>query len=430
MITASIGVAILLLIAFLGFPLGFAMIVVGVCGFALLRGVNPALEMAGQTILDLATSSEFGSLPLFILMGIFVYRSGISDKLYQTAQAWLGHYRGGLAMATVVACGGVAAVTGSSLATTATMARVSIPPMRKYGYSGGLAAGAVASGGTLGMLIPPSTPLLVYGILTNQHIGKLFIAGIIPGILLMLLFVGAIIIVALTRPQMCGVGERAEFSAKMRTLLSVWPVILMFCGILAGIYLGVFTASEAGGVGAVCALIFAMSLGRLSFRDFIESLVEAGRTTAMLFSVGFGALIINNFVVVAGMPNELVAWIESMRYSPTMVIVALAVIYLLLGTVFDGIALILLTVPIFFPVIMKLGVDPIWFGVFVVINAEISVISPPVGMNVFLVKSMFPEIDIWEIFNGTWPFFFAALVLLAIVVVWPQTVTFLPGMMR
>ncbi len=430
MTISLIGVAILLTIAFLGFPLGFAMIVVGVGGFAYLRGTGPALEMAGQTILDLATSTEFASLPLFILMGIFTHRSGISDKLYETAQAWLGHLRGGLAMATVVACGGVAAVTGSSLATTATMARVSLPAMRHYGYSGGLAAGAVASGGTLGMLIPPSTPLLIYGILTNQHIGKLFIAGIIPGIILVFLFVGAIFVLTRLRPNMSRVAPPAPFNQKVSTLLRVWPVLLMFSGILAGIYFGIFTASEAGGVGAVCALIFALSLGKLSFRSFISALVEAGQTTAMLFCVGFGALIVNNFVVVAGMPSDLVGWIEAADFTPVMVIVALAIIYLLLGTVFDGVALILLTVPIFFPVILKLGVDPIWFGVFVVINAEISVISPPVGMNVFVVKSMFPEIDLWEIFNGTWPFFFAALILLVIVIIWPSTVTWLPSMMR
>jgi len=429
--TASlIGIAALCLLGFLGFPLGFTMVAVGFVGFGLVRAWGPALETVGQTVLDLSMSSEFSALPLFVLMGAFIHRSKISDDLYLAAHAWLCHLRGGLAMATVLACGGLAAVTGSSLATTAMMARVAMPPMQRYGYANSLAAGSIASGGTLGMLLPPSTSLLIYGILTNQHVGKLFIAGIVPGIALIGLFMLAIGIVTRLRPEVAKIAPPVGAADRWRATARVWPVLALFFGILGGIYFGVFTPSESGGIGATGALAFAWFRGKLDRKVLFEALVEAGRTTAMLFAVGFGALVINNFVTVAGMTNELVAWVKSLEVAPVVVVVMLGLLYLLLGTVFDGIALILLTVPVFFPVVAALGYDLIWFGIFVVIMAEISVISPPVGMNVFVMRSLYPEISLWEVFNGTWPFFFAALVLAGLVIAFPGAVMWLPGMMK
>lgn len=430
MTLSLVGIAALLLVAFLGFPLGFAMVAVGFAGFGLARGWSPALEMVGQTVLDLAMSADFASLPLFVLMGVFVHRAGISDSLYAAAQAWIGHLRGGLAMATVLACGGLAAATGSSLATTATMARVAMPAMRRYGYSNGLAAGSIASGGTLGMLLPPSTSLLVYGILTSQHIGKLFVAGILPGLVLIVLFMMAVRVVVQLQPGSVKVASRAAWGERFGALGGVWPVLVLFGAIMVGIYMGVFTASESGAVGAVGALAFALYRRGLNWRNFVASLVDAGTTTAMLFTVGFGALIINNFVAVAGLPGELVAWIRNLELSPTVFLLTLTLLFLLLGTVFDGIAMILLTVPVFYPVTIALGHDPIWFGIFVVIMAELSVISPPVGMNVFVIRAMYPDIGLWEVFNGTWPFFFAALVLVALIVAFPAAVLWLPSFMK
>lgn len=430
MTISLIGIAALCALGFLSFPLGFTMVMVGFIGFGVARAWQPALETVGQTVLDLSMSSEFAALPLFILMGAFVHRSKISDDIYVAAHAWLCHLRGGLAMATVLACGGLAALTGSSLATTAMMARVAMPPMRRYGYANSLAAGAIASGGTLGMLLPPSTSLLIYGILTNQHIGKLFIAGILPGVGLILLFMAAIGIVTRLRPDIARVAPPSNWRERWAATAKVWPVLALFFGILGGIYFGVFTPSESGGIGATGALAFALYRRALDWDRFIGALVEAGRTTAMLFTVGFGALIINNFVTVAGMTNELVAWVRALEVAPVVVILALTAIYLALGTVFDGVALMLLTVPVFFPVVAALGYDLIWFGIYVVIMAEISVISPPVGMNVFVVRTMYPDIGLWEVFNGTWPFFFAAMVLAALVIAFPQAVLWLPGYMK
>lgn len=429
--TASLlGIGILLAFAFTGFPLGFTMVAVGFVGFVAMRGWDPGLETVGQTVLDLSMSSEFSALPLFILMGTFVHRSGISDELYAAAHAWVCHLRGGLAMATIMACGGMAAATGSSLATTATMARVAMPAMRRYGYANSLAAGSIASGGTIGMLLPPSTSLLIYGILTNQHIGKLFIAGIVPGVVLIALFMLAVALVLRVRPELARVAPRESWRRRASATARIWPVLVLFGGILIGIYLGIFTPSESGGIGAVGALAFAVYRRALSPRAFVAALVEAGRTTAMLFTVGFGALVLNNFVNVAGMTSELVAWIRALDVAPVVIILALTVIYLILGTVFDGIALMLLTVPVFFPVVAALGYDLIWFGIYVVILAEISVISPPVGMNVFILRTLYPELDLWEVFNGTWPFFFAALVLVGLVIAFPGAVLWLPTLMK
>lgn len=332
-------------------------------------------------------------------------------------------------MATILACGGLASVSGSSLATTATMARVAMPPMKRYGYADTLAAGSIAAGGTLGLLIPPSMSLLVYGILTNQHIGKLFIAGIVPGLLLILLFVATIAVMTRLRPDLAAVAPRASLRTSLALTARVWPVLGLFLVILGGIYLGVFTASESGGIGAVGALAFALSRRNLDWTGLVDSLVEAGCTTAMLFTVGFGALVINNFVNIAGMTGELVAWIRALEISPLAVMLVLVAIYLALGTVFDGIAMILLTVPLFFPVVAELGYDLIWFGVLVTILAEIAVISPPVGMNVFVLRAMYPSLDLWTAFRGIWPFFVADLVLVAIVIAFPAVVLWLPSLM-
>ena len=390
MTESLIGFAVLLLVVFLGFPLGFAMVMVGFFGFGYIRGWEPALETVGQLILDFSMSYSFSVLPLFVLMGTFVYRAGLSEDLYDASNAWLGHYKGGLAMATVAACGGFSAVSGSSVATAATMAKVAMPSMRRYGYNENLAAGTIAAGGTMGILIPPSIALVIYGIIVEEDVGKLFIAGIVPGILTILIYIAVIKALITVRPGLGPRGPWTPWRDRVRALKGVWGIIALFVLVLGGIYLGVFTPTEAGGIGAVGAMAFAISRRKMGWRGFFSALVEAGQTTTMVFSVAFGAVILSNFMNISGLPNQIVDWVNSLEVAPITVIVVICLIYVALGCVFEGIGMILLTVPIFFPVVQSLGFDLIWFGIVVIMVTEISLITPPIGMNVFVVYGGLP----------------------------------------
>lgn len=420
----------LLILAFIGLPLGFSMMVVGFIGFWTVRGVIPAQEMVGQQIIDLAMNQGFSVLPLFLLMGAFVYRAALSNDIYDAAHAWLGHFRGGLSMTTVTACAGFAAVSGSSVATAATMAKVSIPPMRQYNYSDSFAIGSVAAGGTIGILIPPSAAMIIYGILTEVDVGKMFIAGIFPGILTVLVYI--LVIVGVTRiwPNAGPPGERTPMAKRWRTLYRIWGLLLLFLLVLGGIYFGVFTPTEAGGIGAAGALIFAILRRKLSLRGFIESLAEAGRTTAMVFSVAFGAMIFNQFVNISGLPGAVVTQVQALNLSTVEVILIICLFYVALGCVVEGIGMILLTVPIFFPMISAMGINPIWFGIIVIMVTEISLITPPIGLNVFVMKSMLPEVPLNTIYKGIMPFFGGDLVRLGLVIAFPAIATFLPEVMH
>ena len=429
MTVSLIGFAALLLLAFVGFPLGFTMMLVGFVGFGVVRGWVPAVEVVIQQILDMALNYNFSVLPLFLLMGVFVYKAALAEDLYEATNAWLGHRRGGLAMATVAACGGFAAVSGSSVATAATMAKVAIPSMRKYNYADSLAAGTVAAGGTIGILIPPSAALIVYGILTEENIGALFVAGIIPGIITVALYI--LVISAVTRiwPALGPAAERSTWTARFKSLANVWGVIVLFLLVLGGILFGVFTATEAGGIGAAGALAFALFRRRMTWQVFADSLVEAAQTTATVFTVAFGALILNNFVTIAGLPDAIVAFINSLNVAPIVVILILLGIYVILGTVIEGLAMIFLTVPIFVPVVESLGFNLVWFGIVMVMVVEISLITPPIGLNVFVMKSMLPDVELATIFKGIVPFFMADIVRLMLVVFLPGMVLFLPGLL-
>jgi C4-dicarboxylate transporter DctM subunit len=428
--TASlIGFAALLFICFLGFPLGFAMVAVGFVGFGLVRGFEPAVATVGTEILDFSMSYSFSALPLFILMGAFVFRAQLAEDMYDTANAWLGHYRGGLAMATVAACGGFAAVSGSSVATAATMAKVALPQMRRFGYADHLAAGSIAAGGTIGILIPPSIALIIYGILTESDIGRLFIAGIIPGILTVVLYILVIRLTTALNPEIGPRGPKVAWLGRFKSLGRIWGIVLLFLFILGGIYIGVFTPSEAGGIGAVGALAFAIFRRKMSWSIFVESLIEAGRTTVLVFSVAYGAIIFSNFINIAGMPDAIVVFVNELNVAPIGVMLTILAIYILLGTVFEGIGMIQLTVPIFFPIVENLGFDLIWFGIVVIMVTEISLITPPVGMNVFVLKSMLPDVSLWTIFRGIGPFFAADIVRLGLVVFFPPIALWLPSLM-
>ena len=429
MIESLVGFAALLMLAFVGLPLAFSMLLVGTLGFMLERNLGAAYSMVGQQILDFSTNYSLTVLPLFILMGTFVHRAKMSEELYDSANAWLGHHRGGLAMATVAACAGFAAVSGSSLATAATMSKVAMPPMRRFKYADSLAAGTIAAGGTLGILIPPSVPMVIYGILTEVDIGKLFIAGVVPGILLVFLYFSAISLLTRWKPEMGPPGEKVDWPNRWRSLGKVWGVLVLFLIVLGGIYVGVFTPTEAAAIGAAGAMIFAMARGKLGVRAMIDSLIDAGRISAMIFMVAFGALVFSNFINLAGLPNAMVDWINSLEVSPIGVILAICLIYVVLGCVFDSLAMILLTIPIFFPIVETLGIDGVWFGIIVIIVVEIGLITPPIGMNVFMVKTVLGDVTIWTVFSGVWPFLVATLVGLALIIAFPQIALFLPELM-
>ena len=429
MAEALIGLAAVLVVAILRLPLGFTMAAVGFVGFATVRGPGAAVETVGQLILDFSMSYTFAILPMFVLMGAFVHRSGLSEDLYDASNAWLGHFRGGLSMATVAASAGFGAVCGSSVATAATMGRVAFPSMQRYGYDRGLAAGTIVAGGTLGILIPPSMSLVVYGFLTQQDIGRLFMAGLLPGVLTVLLYFGVVAVVTRARPELGPPGPKVSWQERITLTGKVFGVVVLFVLVLGGIYVGAFTPNEAGGIGAVGACLFALGCRRLGWRTFSASLIEAAETTGMVFSVAFGAIILSNFVNVAGLPEALSSRIIALELPALGVIFVICLVYILLGCVFDGLALLFLTVPVFAPIVQALGYDLIWFGIVVIIVSEIALITPPIGMNVFVLKSMNPDLSLRTIFKGIAPFLVADAVRLWLVLVFPGIALLLPRLM-
>ena len=434
-----IGFVLLLILAFAGIHLGVAMFLTGFFGFAVLRGFEASSSLAGTLIFDASMSYGFALLPLFLLMGNLVYRSKLSEDLYDTANAWMGHRPGGLAKATIAACGGFAAVCGSSIVTTTTMACVAMPSMRRYKYDDRLSTGAIAAGGTLGILIPPSVLLVFYGILTNSDIGKLFIAGIVPGLLSIISYFVVIDIMTRIKPELGPRGERVPMAGRIRSLKKVWGVVALFLFVLGGIYIGFVTPVEAGAIGAIGALLFALGRRLLSFADFHEALLQSVRTSAMLFFVIFGAQLFSAFINAADLPGQTLNWIQSLDLSAMGVMVIILLFYIAFGCVFSAFALVLLTVPVFFPLVSGLGLEVlfettpenvlIWFGIVIVVVVEIGQITPPIGMNVFVLKSMLPDVSLSTIFKGIIPFFGADLVRLAIIVLFPATVLVLPDYM-
>lgn len=429
MIEFVIAIGALLFLAGIGFPLGPALFFVGSVGFAILhpRGFDAAGTVAGQQILDLAANNQFSVLPLFILMGVFVTRSGIADNMYDAASKWLGHLRGGLALSTVAACGGMAAISGSSMATAATMTKVAVPAMRRYNYDKAFAAGTVAAGGTIGILIPPSTALIIYGLLAEVNIAQLFMAGLIPGAISILCYVIAIYVVGLVKPEWLPPAARASWADRLFALKDIWGIVLLFAIIMGGIFNGIFTASEGGGIGAAGALMIATLRGRMSLRILYESVLEAAKMTATVFAVGFGALMLNQFVNFSGAPGEILVFIEGLGIGTWGVIAVILCCYVVLGMIVDGPAMIFLTVPIFVPLIDSLplpipsDMKLVWWGIVTVVAVEISLITPPIGMNVFVISSMLPDVSLVQIYKGILAFFVADLVRLAIFVTMPIT---------
>lgn len=422
MTAALIGFGVLFLLAFAGVPLAFAMLLTGVGGFAIVRGLDPALGMLGQILVDASANYGMSVLPMFILMGLFVHKADISNELYDAANAWLGHLQGGLAHATVAACGLFAAISGSSIATAATMTRVAIPPMRRLGYHDRLSTGTVASAGVLGVLIPPSVPLVIFGLLTETDIRQLFIATIVPGILLLMLFAAAVWITVAVNPALGPRGHRLPVRQRFVALKGVWSTLLLFALVMGGLYGGVFTATECAGIGAAGALGIAVARRRMTWRALLECLVETARTTAMIFAIVFGALAFAHFVTLTGLTYELVTWIQASGFGVIGVLLTMVLIYLVLGALMEAMGLLLLTAPIFTAVAVEMGLSPVWFGIFAVMMIEIGMLSPPVGMNVFTVKSVLPEVGLATIFKGVMPFLAANLIAVAVIIAWPQLV--------
>lgn len=426
MIEALLGFVGIFALSLLRIPIGFAMGIVGFAGLGFLRNWNSAYSSATQTIYESGFNYVLSVIPLFILMGNLISRAGMSKELFDAAYACIGHWRGGLAHATVVASAGFGSVCGSSVATAATMAKVCYDPMKKLGYSDALAAGSIAAGGTLGILIPPSTVMVIYGIMTETNIGALFAAGMLPGILATALLLLAVAYTTWRDPNAGPPGPRTDWPARWRALRGVWGVTVLFVGSVGGIYFGVFTATEGAGVGAFGAFVFALIRRQLTVRVMLDILVESARTTSMLFVILIGALIFANFVNFTSLPADLKGFVEKFEVHPMLVMTAICVIYILLGTAMEELSMILLTVPLFFPLVVHLGFDPVWFGIIVVVVVEIGLISPPVGMNMFVVQTLLPNVSLRTVFRGVFPFVIADCVRLAILVAFPAISLWLP----
>jgi C4-dicarboxylate transporter DctM subunit len=430
MTEALIGLVAMLALSFLRVPIAFSMGLVGFAGLWWMRGLGPSMASATTVVYETGFQYTLSVVPLFILMGNFVTRAGMSKELYRAAYTFVGHLKGGLAMATVIACAGFGAICGSSIATAATMTRVAYPSMRDRGYSDELSAGAIAAGGTLGILIPPSTIMVIYGIMTETSIGKLFAAGVLPGILATALLCAGVRWITWRDPASGPAAERTSWAERLKALKDVWAVAALFVIVMGGIYGGVFTATEGAGIGAFGAFCFALARRALSLKGLLVVLIESARTTAMLFVILVGALIFANFVNYTTMPNDLKALVANYGLSPTAVMIGICAIYVILGTAMEELSMILLTVPVFFPLVVHLGFDPVWFGIIIVVVVQIGLISPPVGMNMFVVKSMLPRISTATIFRGVTPFVVAEVVLLGVLVAFPWISLVLPRLLK
>jgi tripartite ATP-independent transporter DctM subunit len=428
-LVAIAGFVVLFVLMLLRVPVGMAMGLVGVTGYAMIAGSGPALKLVGQTSMRTVTDYTFGVIPMFMLMGAFVSVSGVSRELFRAANAVIGHLRGGLGMATVLACGGFAAICGSSVATAATFSTVAYPEMRRYGYPQSFSAGVIAAGGTLGAMLPPSTVLAVYAVITQQDIGKLFMAGVFPGLLAMTMYVLTIVAIVAVAPRFLPSGERRPWSERREALLGVWPSLVLFAFVIGGLYGGFFTPTEAGGVGAGGAFLLGVARRKLNRRNIRSALLQATRTAAAVFTVLIGALLFGYFLTITQTPQKLTAFLTGLGIGKYGVLALIMVMYLGLGCLMDAMAMIILTVPIIFPVITQLGFDPIWFGVIIVMTVELGLIHPPVGMNVFVIKSVVYEVSFTTIFKGVIPFVVTDIVRLVILIAFPVIALWLPGRM-
>ncbi|MBP2548279.1 tripartite ATP-independent transporter DctM subunit [Neorhizobium galegae] len=423
-----IGCLLFLVLMFAGLPIAFAMALIGFIGTLSIIGVQPALSLLGQTFFDNGREYSLSVLPLFLMMGNFVVQSGVADDLYKAAHAWLRHRKGGLAIATILACGGFSSVCGSSLATAATMAKIALPSMRRYNYPDALSTASIAAGGTLGILIPPSVIFVFYGIIAQQDIGKLFLAGIIPGIIGMVGYTIAVMISVRARGLDLPTEEKLPLRDRLLATRGVSGALLLFAFVMGGIYLGVFTATESAGMGAAGAMALTVLKGRFRLKETFRTLYDTAKNTAMMFFILFGALTFTNYVNLSGMTGDLQAALSGFD-NPWAIIFIILAIYLVLGCLLESLSMITLTVPIFYPVVAAAGFDLIWFGVFVVVVTEISYITPPVGMNAFVLRSVVKDVPLSTIFRGLVPFVALDLVRILLLIFIPAMALFIPSRM-
>jgi len=428
-VTGIIGIIALFLFIFSRMPVGFVMAIIGFIGFGTLVSFDASMNLIAKDIYSVFGSYNLTVIPLFVLMGQLAYHSGISKRLFDAAYKFIGHWPGGLAIATIGACAGFAAICGSTNATAATMAAVALPEMKRYNYKPELATGVVAAGGSLGILIPPSVIFIVYGILTEQSIGKLFVAGVLPGILLTALFVLTIVIWTTLRPDLGPRGPKAPFREKMESLSGLVETLILFIIIMGGLFVGFFTPTEAGAVGAFGTLILAVARRNLSWKGFITSLVETTRLSCMILVIVAGATIFGHFLAVSRIPFDIANWISTLDLPDFVIMLFIIFVYLIGGCFIDSLALIMLTVPIFYPVITFLGYDPIWFGVVIVLITQIGVITPPIGINVYVVSGVARDVPLETIFKGVLPLLLALIIGTLLLIPFPQIALFLPGLM-
>ena len=425
-----IGIVALFVLIFLRMPIGFLMAIIGAVGFAAIVTGNAALNLLAKDFFSVFSSHELTVIPLFVLMGQVSFHSGISSRLFDTAYKFIGHLPGGLAIAAVGACAAFSAVCGSTNATAATMAAATLPEMKRYNYKPNLATGVVAAGGSLGILIPPSVIFIVYGILTEQSIGKLFLAGVIPGTLLVILFVATILIWARINPSLGPAGPKATWKERFKSIQGVIETLLIFILVLGGLFSGFFTPTEAGAIGAFVTIIIAIARKMLTWEKFVTSLFETTRTTCMIMVIVAGATIFGHFLAVSRIPYNIASWVSAMNMSPILIMFMIVLIYIIGGCFIDSLALIMLTVPIFYPLVSQLGFDPIWFGVIIVMVTQIGVLTPPVGVSVYVVSGIARNVPLEVIFKGVIPFIIALLIGVLLIMIFPKIALFLPQMIR
>ena len=412
-----------------GMPIGFAMGLSAFLGTLLLIDVNAALALLGQTAYETGLTYDLSVVPMFVLMGYIAGAAGLSESLYRACNAWLGHLRGGLALATIGGCGAFAAICGSSLATAATMSQIALPEMRRYQYDDRLATGSVAAGGTIGILIPPSVLMVIYGLLTETSISRLFLAGIVPGILTVIGFMLTIAIITRLNPALGPPAERSSIAQRLTALRDVWGTAALFALVIGGLYRGWFSPTEAASIGAVGALLLSVINRTYSNAMLMKALMETIKTTAMIFTILIGAILFNNFLILASIPTLISDWITGLPLGKEAILLVILGMYFVLGCLLDSLAMVLLTIPIVFPIIKALGFDPIWFGILVVMVVELGLITPPIGMNVFVIKGIAKDVPLESIFRGVLPFVLAQIILIALLVLFPQIALWLPSTM-
>jgi len=425
-----LGLAALFVLIFSRMPVGFVMALVGLAGFGYLVSFGAAVNMLAKDLFDVFGSYNLTVMPLFILMGQIAFHAGISSRLFNVAYRFMGHWPGGMAIATIGACAGFSAICGSTNATAATMAAVTLPEMKKYGYHDKLATGVVAAGGSLGILVPPSVIFIIYGVMTEQSIGKLFMAGILPGVLLTGLFILTVVIWSRLQPDLAPRGERATFREKMASLSGLVETLILFLMVMGGLFFGLFTPTEAGAVGAFGTLLIALVRRNISRAGFVQALFETTRISCMILVIVAGATIFGHFLAITRIPFNIAAWVTGFDLPPYAIMGLIILVYLVGGCFIDALALIMLTVPIFYPVVTTLGYDPVWFGVVIVMVTQIGVLTPPVGVNVYVVSSVADGVPLETIFKGVLPLLAALLVATLLLIPFPQMALFLPGLMR